>query len=194
MKNTRIYKLLSLVSLGLFALNFTPVLAQVMEIEVVGGGYHLKGPDTLNFSPVTAQFANQSTTLDVRQADPGGPEEFLEIRDENGGRPFSVSVVASDFSSTNPAGNVIDATNFEIKNKDNSGGTTDIDALSGSSLGIVSLNAETNTEVSLDVSRSLFDGAGTAPGVWHIYPVFTLNIPSGTPPGLYSATITFTVT
>ncbi|MCC7196925.1 hypothetical protein IT413_01875 [Candidatus Peregrinibacteria bacterium] len=194
MKKTTMYKLMTTVTLGLFTLNFTPVLAQVLEIEVIGGGYHLKGPDTLTFSPITAQFNNQTSVIDIRTADADPAEEFLEIRDENGGRPFSVSVIAIDFASSSPSGNIISATNFEIKNKDDNGGTADIDGLSGSSTSIVSLNSETENYASLETSRALFDGTGAIPGVWHIYPLLRLNVPSGTPPGLYTTTITFTVT
>lgn len=194
MKNKSMYKLITTISLGLFALNFTPVLAQVMEIEVIGGGYHLKGPETLTFAPVTAQFSDQESTINIRNTDPDIDEEYLEISDENGGRPFSVSVVSDNFESTSPAGNTIEASNFEIKNKDDNGTTTDLDPQSGSSSNIVSLNSETDSYVSLDTSRLLFDGTGVAPGIWRIYPLLRLNIPSGTPPGVYNTVIVFTVT
>lgn len=188
------HKLITAISLGLFALNFSPVLAQVMEIEVVGGGYHLKGPETLTFAPVTAQFTDQNSIINIRNTDPDVDEEYLEISDENGGRPFSVSVVSYDFESTSPIGNTISASSFEIKNKDDNGTTTDLDPQSGSSSSIVSLNTETNSYVSLETSRLLFDGTGVAPGIWRIYPLLRLNIPSGTPPGFYSTVIVFTVT
>lgn len=194
MKNKSTYKLIAAISLGLFSLNFTPVLAQVLEIEVVGGGYHLKGPETLTFAPVTAQFNEQVSAINIRNTDPDPAEEYLEISDENGGRPFSVSVVSSDFESTNPVGNTISATKFEMKNKDDNGGTSDIDPQSGSTVNHVSLNPETDAYISLETSRLLFDGTGVTPGIWRIYPLLRLNIPSGTPPGLYTAVITFTVT
>lgn len=199
MARATLNKLLLVGTLGLFVLNFTPVMAQVMQIEVHGGGYRMEGPCLLVFPSVSASFGGQTTNLDSRDitgdCDPGPSTitnpSYFKITDENGGRPFSVMISSSNFTAS-PSGNIIPVSNFLIQNKDDNITTNNIDTINGSANG-VTLNADTNTFASLDIQRTLLNGTGSAPGIWKIYPLFRINIPAAIPPGLYTTTITFDV-
>lgn len=196
-------KLIFAVTLGLFALNFTPVLAQVMEIEVVGGGYRLRGPDIIEFGDVTASFAAIESIRNIRDLHAQDEEllasntalDYIAIEDQNGGNPFQVTVTATNFvSGPNSIGNA----NFEIKNADDDPGTGDPDDIIPDNAQTtetgVALDADTDDYADLSTDRTLFTNSeGRAPGAWRIFPVFRVNIPAETPPGVYNSTLTFTI-
>jgi hypothetical protein len=198
-KNT-LNKLILFVTLGLFALNFSPVLAQTMEIEVIGGGYRLRGPDTITFNPVPASFTVTQSVKDIRALDIQNEEDiatatqardFISVEDRNGGNPFQVTIVASDFT---PAG--ITAADIEVKNANGVGQFSVCELPNpqwGCNQAAITGNAATDNFASLDTQRVLVDGDGLAPTAWRFFPVFRINVPAETVPGVYTSTLTFTV-
>lgn len=192
-------KSLLIISAVLFALNFTPVLAQVMQVEVIGGGYRLRGPDLIQFPNATASFSNVQTTRNIRDLNAQDETnilnttaaDFIAVVDQNGGNPFQVGVSATNFIS---GSNNFANTSLEIKNADDTGATSDIVAENtGTSLNGVQLDSGTASYANLGSQRILFTSQGRAPGAWRIFPVFKLTIPGGTAPGTYNSTLTFTI-
>jgi hypothetical protein len=199
MKNRPLKTWLILITLALFGLNFTPVLAQVLEVEVIGGGYRLVGPETISFPKVMASLEAQSSIQDIRdlnEQDEQNPQsttasDYILIEDRNGGNAFNVTVKADDFTDQQ-TGQTISNSNFFIKNKNGKG--QDISANnSATSLSGVALHTDTNSFASLNIERTLFTGDGAKPGSWRIYPVFKINVPANTVPGTYRSTLTFTI-
>jgi hypothetical protein len=180
---------LTLLTLGLFALNFTPAFAQITMIDILGGGYRLQSPSPLTFNDVTAAFTDQATTIEFR----GDLNDYLLITDENGGNDFNVSVEATDFTDIVTAA-TIPTDNFEIKNYDGAANPI-IAANSLTTLTGVALDPSTDNFVSFPVGTpvTLFTSDGHAPGSWKIFPVLRLTIPANTLPGDYASTVTFTI-
>lgn len=173
---------------GLFFLfNFLPLAnAQNMEIEVEGAGYRLLGPDSILLPDITASFDEQTSTVDFESLTGDGQD--LEIIDENGGVPFTVSVSSTALTDGETS---ISNTNIEIKNYDGDGDS--ITVVEGSS-DEVDLSADTDAFASLDVARTLFQADSfVSPGQWRIYPSIRVTIPAGTGPGTYTSTLTFTI-
>jgi hypothetical protein len=193
------------VALALFILSAANVFAQVMEIEVVGGGYRLKGPDILQFESVTAGFTQQEKEIYIGDLDPqnekSGPSalsalDFLLIEDQNGGTPFDVAVSATALTISGTAvsiPNELDGSSgLMIKNSN--GVAPEIVAHNvQTTLDGVSLNSATNDFVSMGEQQALFSSKGYAPGAWRIFPVFKTVIPAETAPGVYISTLTFTI-
>jgi len=200
MENGRLKTWLVIINVALFGLNFTPVMAQVMEIEVIGGGYRLQGPDVIQFPNLTATLEAQQSTRDIRELDAQNEEssgtdqakDYLYISDMNGGNAFNVSVSSTDLEDA-IIHKIIPKTNFYIRNKNGTG--TDIVSANTGQPGIagVSLNSDTDSFVSLGNDRILFSGNGESPGSWKIFPVFRIEIPANTNPGTYVSTLTFTI-
>ena len=200
MKKTLFSKIMLLVTLVLFLANFTPVIAQVMEIEVIGGGYRLRGPDVIEFGSVAASFSTVQSEKDIRDLDSQNEEDvsntealdYLAVEDQNGGNPFQVTISATDFSS---GANSFSGSALEVKNANGDGDTND-DIISEnaqtSKLGVTLPSSSANF-TNLGTQKTLFTSEGRAPGIWRIFPVFRINVPSGTPPGTYNSTITFTI-
>ena len=213
MKNTTINKLLTTVTLGLFTLNFSPVFARVMIIDVLGGGYRLRGPYVLQFADVTASFSAQQTTLDIRDLNAQDEEslssaealDYIVIEDLNGGNAFDVSISA-DTLTTDPdvlPVYTISSDNFYIKNNCANGTNTCAGNSANfvadnatSTLDNISLSSSTNDFVAMPTSspQTLFTSEGRAPGAWRIFPVFRIEIPANTLPGDYTSTVTLTIT
>lgn len=199
MQKTILNKLLLIVTIGLFALNFTPALAQVMQVEVIGGGYRLRGPDVIQFPNATASFSSNQTTRDIRDLNPQNEADpinmtaydYIAIVDQNGGNPFQVAVSAGIFSN---GVSTFSNTNLDVRNADTNGATANIVAENTqTSLNGVQLDSSTNAYINLGSQRVLFRSQGSAPGAWRIFPNFQLNIPGSTPPGTYNSTLTFTI-
>jgi hypothetical protein len=200
MQKNRLKIWLVLINLVLFGLNFTPAMAQVLEIEVLGGGYRLKGPDVIGFSSLSASFAPQESIRDIRDLDPQNEEtsssaeakDYLYIGDLNGGNAFNVGVDATDLEDSTTH-ETIPSTYFQIRNKNGTGADIVANNAAQPSLEGVSLNADTNDFASLDYQRILFSGEGRQPGAWRIFPVFKIKIPASKNPGTYTSTLTFTI-
>ncbi len=175
----------------LFCLNFTIIHAQDMYIDIIGGGYKIYGPNTIILPPKPAAFEEQTTRADIRtQVTPDqNIPNYIEIADENGGNEFDLNVHASGFSG--PA--KINNSNFFLKNCDYPESQECITPIEGETEWLNLATATENFAAFGTDPLPLARGSGTAPGKWRIYPSFQLNIPSGTPPGQYSATITFTI-
>lgn len=94
-------KLAFLLSLSTLIWNISPIFAQTLEIEVLGGGYKLRGPATINFAMVAASKNTNQSTLNFADLGTTTPSEsahnYLEVIDENGGNPFDVTVATSPF-------------------------------------------------------------------------------------------------
>lgn len=196
-------KSMLILTLGLFSLNFTPAFAQVMEIEIIGGGYRLRGPDVIAFPDVKASFNGVQSVRDIRDLNEqdeellsnSEPLDYIVIEDQNGGNPFQVTVSATNFTNeTNSFSNA----NFEIKNANDEPGVEDTDdiipANPQTTTEGVSLHSDTDHYTDLSIDRTLFtNSGGSTPGAWRIFPVFRINVPGETPPGIYHSTITFTI-
>jgi len=199
MKQGKLKTWLVMINLALFGLNFTPALAQVMEIEVMGGGYRLRGPDVIQFPGVTASLTEVISDRDIRALHAQNEElpastsalDYLAIEDQNGGNMFDVTVTAENFLEPS-FGATIANSNFHVKNKNGTGQDIVADNIYTDLTG-VSLNADTDDYADLSTQRTLFSGVGRAPGAWRIFPVFRINIPAESVPGTYTSTLTFTI-
>jgi hypothetical protein len=203
-KNNKKYWLI-LATLALFIFNGASALAQVLEIEVIGAGYRLAGPNQIAFPSALAAFAPQQREIYIGALDTQDEKDiqsaltakdFLLIEDQNGGVAFNVTVTATDFedsaSGLSFPTSSADSSGLYIKNSNGVGAGIVANDTYTSLLG-VSLNPETNDFVSLEQQPALLTSEGRAPGSWRIFPVFRANIPENTPPGTYSASITFTI-
>ncbi len=195
---------LVIATLGLFSLNFTPVFAQQMLIQVVGGGYRFDGPSGIVFTPVQAQFSQVDSEVNIRTiTGPGGytnppnagtEDGFISISDQNGGAEFQVEVSASGpLTKTTSPNETIPLTNFQVKNLTTQiNDAFDVQTINGVDSGF-SLNGSLNSYTDLTTSRILGTGSGSQPGEWKFYPGFRVQIPSTTPIGVYETTLTFTI-
>jgi hypothetical protein len=96
MKILTVKKLAFLLSLSTLIWNISPIFAQTLEVEILGGGYKLRGPATINFATISASKNDNQSTLNF--VDLGSSDRnYLEIIDENGGNPFDVTVGTSPF-------------------------------------------------------------------------------------------------
>ena len=198
---------LIIATLSLFCLNCGIVFAQVMDIEVVGGGYRLKGPIIIGFPDVEASFDAQTTTRDIRDLDVqdetslanAEARDFILIEDQNGGNQFNVSVSAGEMTDDDSGISIANQddpslSGIFIRNADSNVGTANIIANNAqTSLSYVSLNADTDDFATLAAARTLFSSEGTAPGSWRIFPLLQVEIPANTPPGIYTTTLIFTI-
>lgn len=186
-KGKRGSKKIALLAALFFSFNFLPLAdAQNMEIEVEGAGYRILGPDNILLPDITASFDAQTSTVDFE--DLVGDSQDLEIIDENGGVPFTVSVSSTALTDGSTS---VSNTNIEIKNYDGDGDS--ISVVEGSD-DEVALSADTDSFASLDVARTLFQADSfVSPGQWRIYPAVRVTIPAGTGPGTYQSTLTFTI-
>ncbi len=198
MQKNRLNILLIILSLGLFSLNFTPVFAQQMLVQILGGGYRLDGPSLIDFTTqlasVTDLTSSERSIRDIADA-----KKYLLITDENGGSTFNIQISASA-PLENTDGKQISLENFLVKNISGTG--NNIDTIEGLANGIA-LNSvlgnyfqdpPTNSlPNNLSETRVLATGTGQQPGQWKIYPGFRIDIPAATAIGTYETTITFTI-
>lgn len=204
---------LLLITLGIFTLNFTPVFAQEMVVQIIGGGYRFDGPATITFTPITAITDNtvnsdisiRSITSGGYREPPGGGEDgFIAVEDQNGGSVFQVQVQANGplIHTTPELSYQIPLTNFLVKNTTELGpGDNDIDTEVGRSDGFTLNEALNNFSETappanpnnLTVPRVLGSGTGQQPGKWKFYPGFRIIIPPATAIGNYETSLTFTI-
>jgi len=194
MQKLKLNILLLAVTLGLFSLNFAPVFAQQMLVQIMGGGYRLDGPTLIDFptqiASITETITSERSIREIADA-----KKYLLITDENGGSSFNIQISASS-PLQNPAGKQIALTNFLVKNISGTG--NNVDTIQGLSDGLT-LNTTLNDYFaesipnSLSTTRVLATGTGQQPGQWKIYPGLRIDIPGGTALGIYETTITFTI-
>lgn len=179
MKKQRTYLTIStLITLGLFLINLTPALAQVIEVEVIGGGYRIGGPETMSFPGVGATYANNQVS-EVDLEDLNTP---IIIRDDNGGNNFQLNVQSDTCYDSGLNSSSI---TMEVKNSAtvlSYQGSYNITAANTSSFSSI-----TGTPVVLAT------GTGESPGRWGVSPTFRMNIPAGTLPETYSCNVIFTI-
>jgi len=191
-KHNKKSALLAIISVAAFLLNYTPLYAQEMFVDVVGGGYRLVGPNVVLLESKQSAFKDQYAYANIRTpvTEDSDSVKYIEIADENGGSGFSLSVEVSDF-----AGPVtINKNRFELKNCDQPASDATCKTILEGLDSALTLVSTTNDYTAFGSGPlPLANGSGVAPGKWRIYPSFRLNIPSGTPPGDYSSTITFTI-
>lgn len=89
--------------LGTIALigNASPLFAMIVELQVLGGGYKLQGPDQINFSPISSSAYPSTQSKNLRdialETLPDGTTlRSMVIFDKNGSNPFDVIVSASE--------------------------------------------------------------------------------------------------
>lgn len=194
--------LLLAITIGLFSLNLTPVFAQQMLIQVVGGGYRFDGPTQITFTPVAASFTQTDSEVSIRTitsdgyTNPpvGGQDGFISINDQNGGSEFQVQVQSSGAltHTVNPA-YTIPLTNFQVKNLTTQiNDAYDVQTINGRTDGLT-LNGTLNDYTNLTTARVLATGSGQQPGTWKFYPGFRIQVPATTAIGIYETTLTFTI-
>lgn len=182
-------------TLALCVVNTAIVLAQPAEIVVTGGGFTIRGPNSLAFAQQPFSFNNQTSIVNF--ADNRSPG-YLEISDQNGGSTFSVALGAEDLtpggSGICNTGSCIPKANLAIRNND--GSNPGITTVNGANQH-VSLDASTNFSndppASLNQQRVLLNGTGAAPGTWRIYPQLQETTPGNTAIGDYSGIVTITI-
>jgi len=194
-----------------------PELPTAAQLTITEGGKTLTIPSTIQFPAVTA-----STTMNIdaeREIDenpaPGQPL-FFQLEDLGGnstgcvpGPCYSVTISSSDFTYTDPATSTvytIPATNIFIKNYDgnhpgvvNTGtcGSPEANLSFETVFGIgadFELDGTTCDYVSIDSNRTLINKISNTSDTARIrlYPELKMTIPSLTPPGTYTGTITIT--
>jgi hypothetical protein len=204
MKNKTIKLAILITSLITLIFNVSPLLAQTLEIEVVGGGFKIRGPENINFSPVQTSFSDQTSEMALRDIEvvdtdtqnlvPGG----IVIIDESGGSTFSVYAGASDLYITGescigtalPYYNCIYTDHIFIKNHDGNG--SQVDTIYGDSTDLT-LDSSTDSYVDFTTTRTLANGISHVPGTWKIYPKLRINIPKGQNAGTYNGNLNFTI-
>lgn len=178
---------LLIITIGLFSLSLTPVLAQQMLVQVVGGGFRFDGPSAITFASVTAQFSDQSGTVAVRNLSPA----YIEIEDQNGGSTFDVQLSATGaLAKTSDPTQTISLANLKARNIDD--GSPTLTTVNGRTDGFT-LNSSLNSLTSLSSAVTLGSGSGNQPGKWRFFPEFELTVPSGTTLGTYETTLVFTI-
>jgi len=186
-----------------------PVLAQSLELEIMGGGYKLRGPDQIAFPTTAASFAESTSILnfaDIEMTEVVDPADNptgmggLIIIDENGGNEFDVTVSATPLSYSVPAGPTvtIPQSNFLIRNYDDTNTTfTILDGNSQTSdfqLTSPLTNADVDGYSSFaNGTITLFHGYGKVPSRIKIFPSLKIIIPEAQRPGTYSSILTFTI-
>lgn len=88
-------KIILIISIIALVTNCTTLFAQTLEVEVLGGGYKLKGPAFINFGAASTSLYSSASVVNFRDlatTNPGETNNFLDIIDENGGNPFDVTV------------------------------------------------------------------------------------------------------
>jgi len=99
-------KIVTVISFLLMIGNCSPIYAQLVELEILGGGYKLRGPSEINFATQTTSTSPASNTLDFRDIGDTTPSQssnnFLMIIDENGGNPFDITVTSQELKRNEP--------------------------------------------------------------------------------------------
>jgi hypothetical protein len=95
-----IKKLITLISFLALMGSSSPIFAQLVELEILGGGYKIRGPAEINFLSQTTSTSPTTNTLDFQFLGQTTPAEadhnYIMIVDENGGNPFDVTVSSSE--------------------------------------------------------------------------------------------------
>jgi hypothetical protein len=186
-KKSHLKKVSTIISgTAIFIVIIQTASAQMLELEITGGGYSLKGPSEIIFDRIENPASQSTNQINFREL----PENnFLEIEDRNGKTPFTVTVSATNFKS--PTGEIIENKNFFFKNRDNENPVIQI--LEGNLEG-VELSSDSEDFVPLNETQSVFERFEAAtPGKWRIFPVFSLDVAPETKSGIYKTTIIFTI-
>lgn len=141
MNKAKYKKIIVLISSILLIGNATPIFAQLVELEILGGGYKLRGPSQISFptlSTTTSTRNNIVSFADIGENDPLQSENnYLLIIDENGGNPFDVTVTTSELKrnetlqTTTIAGSADDQLKVENTSGFTGGDTIFIDSFDG---------------------------------------------------------------
>lgn len=181
-------------SIATFALNISSVLAVPVEIEVIGGGYHLRGPSEITFPSSSFSYQESESTVSIRDL---SAANYLEIVDENGGNEFNVSIFADNLTCVASIGGqcaigIDSIANTNLAVRSNDGNSPQIEAMGGSNATYVSLD-NAATFVPMNTPATLLSGNGAGPGIWRIFPEIQTTVPGGTKIGTYSGTITILI-
>jgi hypothetical protein len=173
--------------------------AQSSGVTVIAAGNLAidASPDSFVFDPVEIDSA--SATYREYYVNPGTSTSSLEVHDGRFSGGFQVTIQSSAYTST---GGTIANTNLCIVT--NEGSTVIDEILLGSPDAVVaSLDGDPYDDADYDANcfevspLVLFAGAATSlegrVGVYTAYPSFRLNIPTSTPDGIYSNTITYDI-
>ena len=127
MKQAVLKKLITLVSFLLLIGNATPLFAQLVELEILGGGYKLRGPTEISFPTQTTTTSTRTGIVsfsDIGDTTPSQADfNYLMVIDENGGNPFDVTVTTTELkrNDTLQTTTLADSTATELKVSDTTG-------------------------------------------------------------------------
>jgi hypothetical protein len=80
--------------------NATPLFAQLVELEILGGGYKIQGPSEIIFPTQTTSTSSSNNELSFSNIGASTPSQadnnYLMIIDENGGNPFDVTITTTE--------------------------------------------------------------------------------------------------
>lgn len=100
MNKSYIKKFVFILSICTLMASGAPLFAQVVYLDILGGGYKIQGPSQINFPSVNSSISETNNSLsfsDLGDTTPGEADHnYLKIIDENGGNPFDVTVSASE--------------------------------------------------------------------------------------------------
>lgn len=100
MDKNKFKKLVSLISFVILIGNANTLFAQLVELEILGGGYKIQGPSQIIFPTLTTSTSstvNEISFSDIGETTPDQSDNnYLMIVDENGGNPFDVTITATE--------------------------------------------------------------------------------------------------
>jgi hypothetical protein len=100
MKTAKFKKLVSVLGFLLLVGNATPLFAQLVELEILGGGYKLRGPSQIDFPSLSTTTSSRTSVVSFADIGDSTPSQadynYLLIIDENGGNPFDVTVSTTE--------------------------------------------------------------------------------------------------
>lgn len=100
MEKANFKKLVTIVAFLLLAGNATPLFAQLVELEILGGGYKLRGPSEIAFPSLSTTTSDRTSVVSFANIGESTPSQsdynYLLIIDENGGNPFDVTVTTTE--------------------------------------------------------------------------------------------------
>lgn len=106
MKVSTIKKIIRTISFIVLIGSSGTIFAQILELEILGGGYKLEGPTNIVFTALNTGAASNTNTInfdDIGETAPSQAENnFLKVTDENGGNPFDIMISADEIKKSDP--------------------------------------------------------------------------------------------
>lgn len=155
MNKNKFKKLVSLISFVVLISNANTLFAQLVELEILGGGYKIQGPSQIIFPTLTTSTSSATNELSFSNIGDTTPEQadnnYLMIIDENGGNPFDVTISATELkrsealSTTTIAGSTATELKVNSTNGFISGDTVELPNFESGTLYIIDSVVDGNT-------------------------------------------------